>query len=136
MREGEPTGRVLHKEITVSSPIDRVWWAWTTSEGMASWWAKKSWIELRVGGPWELYFLTDQPRGHQGSEGCRILSYCPPEMLSFSWNFPPSLPENPVGIPLGRAEVRPREPERDPGDSGPPRMEEGAGLGEGLEVFR
>ena len=85
--------RILHKEATVASPIDRVWWAWTTSEGMASWWAKTSWIELRVGGPFELYFLLDGRRGMQGSEGCRILSYRPNEMLSFSWNFPPSIPE-------------------------------------------
>jgi len=93
MTDVESPARVLHKEVTVSSPIERVWWAWTTSEGMASWWAKESWIELRIGGPWELYFLLDQPRGLQGSEGCRILSYCPPEMLSYSWNFPPSIPE-------------------------------------------
>jgi uncharacterized protein YndB with AHSA1/START domain len=87
------TERVLHKEVTVASPIDRVWWAWTTSKGMASWWAKDSWIDLRIGGPWELYFLPNAHRGSQGSEGCRILSYVPPEMLSFSWNFPPHIPE-------------------------------------------
>lgn len=85
--------KVLHKEVLVSSPIDRVWWAWTTSEGMASWWAKQSWIDLKIDGPFELYFLLDQPRGSQGAEGCRILSYVPPEMLSFSWNFPPEIPE-------------------------------------------
>lgn len=88
-----PAERILHKETTVSSPIERVWWAWTTSEGMATWWAKNSWIELRIGGPYELYFLLDQRRGWQGSEGCRILSYLPMEMISFSWNFPPSIPE-------------------------------------------
>lgn len=60
--------RVLHKEAVVSSPIDRVWWAWTTSEGMASWWAKQSWIDLKIDGPFELYFLLDQPRGSQGSD--------------------------------------------------------------------
>lgn len=85
--------RILHKEVTASSPIERVWWAWTTSEGMATWWAKDSWIELRIGGPFELYFLLDQRRGWQGSEGCRFLSYLPMQMISFSWNFPPSIPE-------------------------------------------
>jgi len=85
--------RTLHKEVTVKSPIEKVWWAWTTSEGMASWWVKQSWIDLRIDGPFELYFLLDQPRGSQGAESCRILSYLPQEMLSFSWNFPPSIPE-------------------------------------------
>jgi len=107
-------GRILHKETTVGSPIDEAWWAWTTSEGMASWWAKDSWIDLRIGGPYELYFLLDQRRGSQGSEGCRILSFRPPEMLSFSWNFPPSIPEIRFEhtwivlrfVPLGPAETR------------------------------
>jgi uncharacterized protein YndB with AHSA1/START domain len=60
---------------------------------MASWWAKSSWTELRLGGPYELYLLLDNPRALQGSEDCRILSYRPPEMLSFTWNFPPTIPE-------------------------------------------
>jgi uncharacterized protein YndB with AHSA1/START domain len=77
----------------VASLIDRGWWAWTTSEGMASWWAKDSWIELRIGGAFELYFLQEERRGWQGSESCRVLSFCPPEMFSFSWNFPPTLPK-------------------------------------------
>jgi uncharacterized protein YndB with AHSA1/START domain len=90
---GVRSERILHKETTISSPVDRVWWAWTTSDGMASWWTKSSWIELRIGGPYELYFLLNSRRGLQGSEGCRILSYRPYEMLSFSWNFPPTIPE-------------------------------------------
>lgn len=83
-----PVARVVHKEVTVASPIGHVWWAWTTSEGLASWWVKENWVELRIGGPFEVYFQLDQKRGHQGAEDCRILSYCPPEMLSFSWSFP------------------------------------------------
>ncbi len=59
----------------------------------AAWWAQESWIELRIGGAFEVYFLLDQPRGAQGAEGFRILSYRPLEMLSFSWNFPPEIPE-------------------------------------------
>ncbi len=92
MTDAKTTGRILHKEATVACPIEHVYRAWTTSEGMASWWAQNSWIDLRIGGPYELYFLLDQPRGWQGSEGCRVLSFRPPEMLSYSWNFPPEFP--------------------------------------------
>ena len=60
---------------------------------MAAWWTKESWIDLRIGGAYELYFLLDERRGKQGSEGCRVLSFYPSEMLSFSWNFPPSIPK-------------------------------------------
>jgi len=31
--------------------------------------------------------------GFRGSEGCCILSYIPEEMLSFSWNAPPTIPK-------------------------------------------
>jgi uncharacterized protein YndB with AHSA1/START domain len=89
----EPDERILHKETVVLSPIEEAWWAWTTSDGLASWWAKESWIELRIGGAYELYFLPDEQRGWQGTEGCRVLSFRPPEMLSTSWNFPPTIPE-------------------------------------------
>lgn len=31
----------------------------------------------------------DNPVGLKGGEGCKILSYVPYQMLSFSWNAPP-----------------------------------------------
>ena len=46
-------------------------------------------IELKIGGPFEIYFLTENSYGSKGSEGCKILSYLPYQMLSFSWNAPP-----------------------------------------------
>ncbi|TNE90745.1 MAG: hypothetical protein EP330_07400 [Deltaproteobacteria bacterium] len=63
---------------------------WTTSQGMSSW-LTRAHIELRVGGPFELYFDASQPKGKQGSEGCRVLAYQPPRLLAFTWNAPPHL---------------------------------------------
>lgn len=62
------------------------------SDGMAEWWAEHNEIELRVGGPFELYMLPDAPVGTRGSDGCRILSFLPERMLSFTWNAPPDQP--------------------------------------------
>ena len=54
-------------------------------------------IDLAIGGRFELLFGAGAeppaPVGSQGSEGCQILSYIPGEMLSFSWNAPPSFDE-------------------------------------------
>ena len=85
--------RIIKKEVTVSAPIDDVWRAWTTSEGVTSFGPPAAKIELRVGGAYEWYFMPDQPPGARGSDGCRVLSYLPMRMLSFEWNAPPSIPK-------------------------------------------
>jgi uncharacterized protein YndB with AHSA1/START domain/predicted enzyme related to lactoylglutathione lyase len=64
---------------------------WTSSEAVARWLLPESRIELKIGGAYELDFLDDQPSGMRGSDGCRILSYLPGRMLSFTWNSPPEL---------------------------------------------
>ena len=39
-----------------------------------------------------MYFNLEAPAGLRGSEGCVILAYEEPVMLSFTWNAPPELP--------------------------------------------
>ncbi len=84
--------RAIIKETTVPAPRADVWTAWTTAEGVTSFSAPQAWIELRVGGAYEWYFMLDQPPGTRGAEGCRVLAYLPERMLAFSWNAPPSIP--------------------------------------------
>jgi uncharacterized protein YndB with AHSA1/START domain len=84
--------RSLAKEADVAAPRMAVWNAWTSNEGIASWWGPpKCNIDLRIGGPFELYFLMEAPEGLRGSEGCRVLAYVPGESFSFTWNAPPNL---------------------------------------------
>jgi uncharacterized protein YndB with AHSA1/START domain len=88
-----PDIRSLIKEVQVAAAPDTVWVAWTSNEGIASWWGPAaSNIELRIGGPFEILFSTELPEGERGSEGCRVLAYVPGESLSFTWNAPPHLP--------------------------------------------
>ncbi len=82
--------RDLRKDIIVPASRDQVWAAWTTSEGLKSFFSPAAEIELRVGGKFEIQFLLEAPYGQRGSEDCFILSYLPPEMLSFEWNAPPT----------------------------------------------
>lgn len=84
--------RSLVKEADVAATPIEVWTAWTSNDGIASWWGPPaSHIELRIGGPFELYFLPDAPEGSRGSDGCRVLAYVPGESFSFTWNAPPHL---------------------------------------------
>jgi len=86
----EPSDRVMKKEIEVTSSLQSVWRDWTTTEGVQSFFADHAHVELRPGGPFEIYFNQNAPEGQRGSEGCRILSYLPMTMLTFEWNAPPS----------------------------------------------
>lgn len=89
---GEVDERTIVHEVRVAAPPARVFALWTSSEGLAAWWHDKSRIELCLGGAMELYFLDEEPRGLQGSEGCRITAWLPDRMLAFTWNAPPDLP--------------------------------------------
>jgi uncharacterized protein YndB with AHSA1/START domain len=84
----DQSDRILRKEIVVPATLEEVWNAWTTTQGVQTFFSPEAKVELAVGGAYEIYFLLDQPYGSQGSEGCRVLSYLPTEMLSFSWNAP------------------------------------------------
>jgi len=82
----------LVREAQVAATPDAVFEAWTTNEGVRSFFAPFSNVELRVGGPYELYWHEESPDDIRGSEGCTILSFDRPNQLAFSWNFPPSVP--------------------------------------------
>jgi uncharacterized protein YndB with AHSA1/START domain len=85
--------RFLEGEMVVNAPIGRVWEAWTTEDGIRSFFAPDCSIDLRVGGRFELYFLPDGEPGKRGSEGVTFMAIQPEKMLSFTWNAPPHLPE-------------------------------------------
>lgn len=85
-----PSDKVIRKEVIVPATIDQVWETWTTTEGVNTFFSSAAKVELRIGGPFEIYFLLDAPYGSRGSEDCHILSYLPKRMLSFEWNAPPS----------------------------------------------
>jgi len=85
----EISDKILVKEELIDAPVDSVWEAWTTPGGARTFFSADNKIELRPGGPYEIYFNHEAACGQRGSEGCRILSYLPKEMLSFEWNAPP-----------------------------------------------
>jgi len=86
------TARRIEKSVVVNAPVAEVWKAWTTPAGLESFFCDHAVVDLRLNGRYELDINPKAPIGHRGSEGCRILSFIPERMLSFTWNAPPSQP--------------------------------------------
>ena len=84
--------RAIEKSVSVTATPAEVWEAWTTNEGIRSFFAPDADIELAAGGKYEIFFNHTQPYGDRGSEGCRVLDFTPNSMLTFTWNAPPSIP--------------------------------------------
>jgi len=85
--------KTIEKKIVVDCSINDMWWKWTTHEGLLTFFGPDNKIDFRIGGEFEIYFLLDNPIGLKGGEGCKILSYQPKKMLSFTWNAPPQYPK-------------------------------------------
>lgn len=85
--------KAITDDIIIKAPADKVFDAWTTKEGIISFFAPDANIRLEVMGPYEMIFIPDNPAGSRGGEGNVILSYQKDKMLSFTWNAPPELKE-------------------------------------------
>jgi uncharacterized protein YndB with AHSA1/START domain len=82
-------GSRLEFQQIVNAPVRAVWKAWTTNEGVQTFFAPKANIDLRPGGAYEILFTPENPPGQRGAEDLRVLSFLPGEMLSFEWSAPP-----------------------------------------------
>jgi uncharacterized protein YndB with AHSA1/START domain len=77
----------------INAPVAEVWKAWTTTEGIESFFAPKAAkVEPWPGGAFELWFGVTLPEGTRGSEGCKVHSVKPMEQFVFEWNAPPTIP--------------------------------------------
>ena len=85
--------RSINLEIEVKATIEQVWDAWTTEEGVITFFSPGCKVELKIGGAYEMYFAPDAPEGQRGGDGNKILAIQKHKMLSFTWNAPPSLPD-------------------------------------------
>jgi uncharacterized protein YndB with AHSA1/START domain len=84
--------RVLRAEMELPAPIEQVWAAWATEEGVKTFFAPGARVEPRVDGLYEIYFNPAAAPGERGAEGMRVLGYEPPRRLAFTWNAPPAIP--------------------------------------------
>ena len=85
--------RALDKEVVLDATLDQAWAAWTTREGIRSFFAPDAVVEPRVGGAFHIHMDPGGEPGMKGADDMRYLALQPKKMLSFDWNAPPSLPE-------------------------------------------
>jgi uncharacterized protein YndB with AHSA1/START domain len=85
--------RAIDKSIDIPASLDQAWDAWTTREGIVSFFAPEARIEPRVGGAFHIHMDPGAPAGSKGADDMRYLALQAKKMLSFDWNAPPSLPE-------------------------------------------
>ncbi len=85
--------RAIDKEVEINASLDQAWQAWTTREGITSFFAPDAVVEPRVGGAFHIHIDPGAPAGARGADDMRFLALQPKKMLSFDWNAPPSLPE-------------------------------------------
>jgi uncharacterized protein YndB with AHSA1/START domain len=85
--------RAIDKQVVVNATLDQAWDAWTTREGIVTFFAPDAKIEPRVGGAFQVYMDPGAPAGQKGADDMRFLALQPKKMISFDWNAPPSLPE-------------------------------------------
>ena len=85
--------RSIDKEVVIAATPEQAWQAWTTREGITSFFAPDAKIEPRIGGAFEVYINPYAEPGLKGGDDMRFLALQAPRMLSFTWNAPPNLPE-------------------------------------------
>ena len=85
--------RAIDHEVIVPAKVDAVWQAWTTGDGIKTFFAPDANVDLRVDGPFEVFINPYATPGMKGADGMRIIGFQEQKMLSFTWNAPPSLPQ-------------------------------------------
>lgn len=66
--ESNDTERAIRGEVIVPAGLDEVWNAWTTEDGIRSFFAPDVRVRLEVGGPYEIYFDPQAEPGRRGAE--------------------------------------------------------------------
>src|SRR5262245_19782155 len=77
--------KTIRLEIVVNASAEKVWRAWTTREGIRSFFAPDCEIDLRVLGKYDILFAPSAPVGLRGAEGNLLLAIQREKMLSFTW---------------------------------------------------
>lgn len=84
-----PEIQVVEHKVVIDAPVEAIWDAITTEEGLRGWIAPEVRVELEIDGAYEIYFWPENDPGKRGIEGTRVLSFVPNRMLSYWGSSPP-----------------------------------------------
>jgi uncharacterized protein YndB with AHSA1/START domain len=79
--------------VTVKAPVSAVWKAWTTNDGLTSFFAPEAEVDARPDGAFHIFMDPYGKPGMKGPDTMQVLALEPEQMLSFTWNAPPQLPQ-------------------------------------------
>ena len=85
--------RALDKEVLLDATLEQAWAAWTTRDGIRSFFAPDAVVQPQVGGAFHIHMDPGAEPGMKGADDMRFMALQPMKMLSFDWNAPPSLPQ-------------------------------------------
>lgn len=83
----------IRASVIVNAPPSEVYNAWTTTEGIKTFFAPGGNIELKENGLYEIYMLPNAEPGQRGADSMRVMAFEKDKMLAFTWNAPPYMPE-------------------------------------------
>ncbi len=83
----------LEIQVEVAASPTEVWQAWTTVEGLQSFFGRKAIVDLRTDGEFSIHFFPENPAGQRGAEGMMLLAIEPEQRLAFTWDAPPKWPQ-------------------------------------------
>lgn len=90
--EDAPT-ETLRWEVVVDAPVELVWDAWTTKEGIESWLVPHAEVDLRVGGAIRTNYNRDGKIGDDGTIVTHIMALEPRRALITRFTAPPTAPQ-------------------------------------------
>lgn len=101
--------RVLVHEAVVPAPVEQVWRAFATSEGLRAWAAPVAEVEVRTGGKFHSNYNPDAKVGDPGSIYNTVLAYVPLRMFAFKIGLTEIFPAGPrqAGTLFAVAEFEP-----------------------------
>jgi uncharacterized protein YndB with AHSA1/START domain len=89
----QPGERSLSFVIEINAPVDTVWSRWSSASGLKKFFAPAANLELKTFGRLDVFFSPNQPEGQRGAENNMVLAVLDRQMLSFTWDAPPTFPE-------------------------------------------
>lgn len=91
--EGENGELFVVQEVLINAPLEKVWDAYTTSEGWKAWIAPVADVDLKMGGTIKTNYRPDGKITDEDANTLHIINYCPNSMITLQAEVSKNWPE-------------------------------------------